>query len=343
MTFSYQAPVRAAFLAAGLALGLGTAASAETLVVAVTDPVGSLKDRMCQRFVDDVTARADASLSLNFVQGEALGAANSVMEQLIGGSVGIFCNELVWFADYVPDIQILGWGFTFRDPDHMAAFFESDLFKPLADQAIEQGARILAAQPFIAETLRALEARGAALLSAPYPLGAEGSEAWLAAAARAWDVPTARFQDVVAAPAARARKAVSAHRERLEGRRIFFFPDSQLELPLARFLQDECGMQAVEVGTPYLHKGLMAAELPRLAGVQLSEGQDVERQLDRCRAAAPDLTVCGLGLANPLEAEGLTTKWAIELVFSPIHGFEQAGDLAELFTRPLTRRARLEV
>jgi len=52
----------------------------------------------------------------------------------------------------------------------------------------------------------------------------------------------------------------------------------------------------------------------------LSEGQDVERQLDRCRAAAPDLTVCGLGLANPLEAEGLATKWAIELVFTPIHG-----------------------
>ena len=69
----------------------------------------------------------------------------------------------------------------------------------------------------------------------------------------------------------------------------------------------------------------------------------MERQVDRCGAAAPDLTVCGLGLANPLEAEGLTTKWAIELVFSPIHGFEQAGDLAELFTRPLTRRARLEV
>jgi len=25
-------------------------------------------------------------------------------------------------------------------------------------------------------------------------------------------------------------------------------------------------------------------------------------------------------------------------VFSPIHGFEQAGDLAELFARPLMRR-----
>ncbi len=65
------------------------------------------------------------------------------------------------------------------------------------------------------------------------------------------------------------------------------------------------------------------------------EGQDVERQLDRCRAAAPDLVVCGLGLANPLEAEGMTTKWSIELVFTPIQGYEQAADLAELFARPL--------
>jgi light-independent protochlorophyllide reductase subunit N len=46
-------------------------------------------------------------------------------------------------------------------------------------------------------------------------------------------------------------------------------------------------------------------------------------------------------LANPLEAEGLTTKWSIELVFSPVHGFEQATDLAGLFTRPLDRRNRL--
>ncbi|MDU1669955.1 MAG: ferredoxin:protochlorophyllide reductase (ATP-dependent) subunit N, partial [Bradyrhizobium sp.] len=78
-------------------------------------------------------------------------------------------------------------------------------------------------------------------------------------------------------------------------------------------------------------------------GTQLSEGQDVERQLDRCRDARPDLVVCGLGLANPLEAEGLTTKWSIELIFTPIQGFEQAGDLAELFARPLLRQTRLAV
>jgi len=69
----------------------------------------------------------------------------------------------------------------------------------------------------------------------------------------------------------------------------------------------------------------------------------VDLQLDRCRAARPDLTVCGLGLANPLEAEGLATKWSIELLFTPIQGYEQASDLAGLFARPLARRELLKV
>jgi light-independent protochlorophyllide reductase subunit N len=101
-------------------------------------------------------------------------------------------------------------------------------------------------------------------------------------------------------------------------------------------------MQLSEVGTPYLHRRHLEAELQQLpASTRIVEGQDVDEQLDRCRAEAPDLVVCGLGLANPLEAEGFTTKWAIELVFTPIQGFEQAGDLAGLFSRPLIRRLKL--
>ena len=103
-------------------------------------------------------------------------------------------------------------------------------------------------------------------------------------------------------------------------------------------------MSLVEVGTPFLHRGHLASELALLPrGTVLSEGQDVEQQLDRCRAAQPDLVVCGLGLANPLEALGITTKWSIELLFTPIQGYDQAADLAELFARPLVRRARLGV
>jgi len=152
----------------------------------------------------------------------------------------------------------------------------------------------------------------------------------------------AAFAAVIGPRAERARRALARYRAELAGKTVFLFPDSQLEIPLARFLAREMGMRLTEVGTPYLHREHLAAELDWLpAGVVLSEGQDVERQLDRCRAADPDLVVCGLGLANPLEAEGFTTKWSIELVFTPIQGFEQAADLAELFARPLLRRTRL--
>ncbi|MDX2194540.1 MAG: ferredoxin:protochlorophyllide reductase (ATP-dependent) subunit N [Gemmatimonadales bacterium] len=206
------------------------------------------------------------------------------------------------------------------------------------------GTRLLLAQPYNGATVRALLARGAELLPAPYPFGAEGTTAWLAAAAAAWDVPAERFRRVTQPLAERATKALARHRGHLEGRRLFFLPDSQLELPLARFLHREMGMELVEVGTPYLDRQMVAAELPLLpATMTLSEGQDVERQLDRVRAARPDLVVCGLGLANPLERDGMATKWSIELVFTPIHGYDQAGDLAEIFARPLERRRRLTV
>ena len=210
--------------------------------------------------------------------------------------------------------------------------------------AVGANTRYLLSQPFLNDTARALDERGATRLAAPFPLGEEGTTAWLRAAADAFGVSDARFDEITRAPRARAKQAIAHHRASLAGRRIFFFPDSQLEVPIARFLSRELGMGLVEVGTPYLQRDHLAAELALLpAGTKLSEGQDVDRQIDRCRAAEPDLVVCGLGLANPLEALGLTTKWAIELVFTPIQGFEQAGDLAELFARPLVRRARLEV
>ena len=202
--------------------------------------------------------------------------------------------------------------------------------------------RFLLAQPFLAETGRLLEARGAERLAAPFPLGAEGTTLWLKAAADAFGVDAATFERAVEGPRARAATALARQRLQLAGKSVFFFPDSQLEIPLARFLSRELDVTLVEVGTPYLHRQHLADELALLPpDTVLSEGQDVERQLDRCRAAHPDLVVCGLGLANPLEAEGMTTKWAIELVFTPIQGYDQAGDLAALFTRPLDRRQRL--
>jgi light-independent protochlorophyllide reductase subunit N len=210
--------------------------------------------------------------------------------------------------------------------------------------AIGPDTKFLLAQPFLTDTARAMEERGATYIPAPFPLGALGTTAWLKAAADAFGVSDAKFRAETDAGRMRAALATAPHRESLKGKRIFFFPDSQLEIPLARFVSQELGMDPIEVGTPFLHRQHLAKEMCQLpAGALVSEGQDVEKQLDRCRESKPDLVVCGLGLANPLEAEGFTTKWSIELVFTPIQGYDQAGDLARLFSRPLDRQMRLGV
>jgi len=252
-------------------------------------------------------------------------------------------------ADAAPSLLVVG---TLADvvEDQFARLFTQlgipvRFFPPRRANAmppVGPATRFLLAQPFLADTARALESRGAQRLAAPFPLGVEGTTRWLCAAAEAFGVAPAVLDRVTAPARERAVQALSRHRAQLAGKRIFFFPDSQLEIPIARFLSRELGMALAEVGTPYLHRQHLAEELALLpAGTDLSEGQHVERQLDRCRALQPDIVVCGLGLANPLEAEGMTTKWSIELVFTPIQGYEQAADLAELFTRPLARRLRL--
>ena len=210
--------------------------------------------------------------------------------------------------------------------------------------AVGKGTRVIAAQPFVGETARALIARGANLISAPFPLGAEGSKAWFESVAEAYGVDSQRTEQALELPYQRAKRAVSVHRSKLEGKRIHFLPDSQLEIPMARFLSEECGLGINEVGTPFHDQLVMRAELARLRkDVPMVEGQDLDPALARVRASRPDLTVCGMGIANALESEGLRTKWSIELVFSPVQGFDQAGDLAGLFAKPLAREEILEV
>ena len=225
---------------------------------------------------------------------------------------------------------------------HDVAFFPSRRANEMP--AVGPNTCLLLAQPFNGETVRALLARGATLLSSLYPFGAEGTTAWLQTAAKQWNVDEGLFNAVTQPLAERARKSLDKYRQRLAGKSLFILPDSQLEIPLARFFSRELGMELIEVGTPYLDRQMIAEELPLLPpAVQISEGQHVDKQLDRLRAARPDLTLCGLGLANPLEGEGYTTKWSIELVFTPIHGYDQAADLAEVMARPLDRRERLKV
>ncbi len=302
--------------------------------------LGRAAQRLSRVFAPDVRvlAYSGSGIETTFTQGEDACLASMVPEMPEGGTA-----PALLVAGTLPDIVEAQMTDLFgRIGLDRVAFLPPRRASELP--AVGPGTRVLLAQPFLADTARALEERGARCIAAPFPLGAEGTLLWLQAACDAMGGDLARLRAATATALGRAQAATARLREQLAGRSVFLFPDSQLEIPLARFLSREMGMRLIEVGTPYLHRAHLAEELALLPpGTRISEGQDVERQLDRCRAARPDLVVCGLGLANPLEAEGLTTKWSIELMFSPIQGFEQAGDLAALFARPLARRALLRV
>ncbi|MCG5512534.1 ferredoxin:protochlorophyllide reductase (ATP-dependent) subunit N [Ectothiorhodospira shaposhnikovii] len=255
-------------------------------------------------------------------------------------------------ADGAPDLLVVGTLADVVEDQFVRLFNEMGItrvqFLPARNSrempAVGPNTRYILAQPFLADTARCLEKRGATRIAAPFPLGEEGTTRWLKAVADTFGVAGDLFDRVTAPGIERARRGMVRMREQLAGKRLFMLPDSQLEIPLARFLHREAGMELLEIGTPHLHRQHLAEELTLLPeGTTLSEGQHLDKQLDRCRAARPDVVVCGLGLANPLEAEGITTKWSIELVFTPIQGYDQAADLAELFARPLLRKAKLRV
>jgi len=298
-------------------------------------------ERLSREFMPDVRVLnySGSGIETTFTQGEDACLASLVPE--MPQATGSERSLLV--AGALPDIV----EDQFRSLFDRIGIADVDFLPPQRSgdlAAVGPGTRYLLAQPFLGDTARALEERGAQHIPAPFPVGAEGTTAWLEAAASEWNIPRARFEEAVERPRARARDALGRYRDELGGKRIFFFPDSQLEIPLARFLAAELGVELLEVGSPYLHKNVHGADMELLPpGTQLSEGQDVEKQLDRCLAANPDIVVCGLGLANPLEARGITTKWSIELLFTPIHGYEQAADCAELFARPMRRREALAV
>lgn len=140
--FSAAAAVAAVLLAAS------PGQAQQTLILGGSDTIGSLIDRMNLRFTELVNERAAGRLNIQFIQGEQLGNDMQVIEQMMGGGVHIYGDVLDWYANWVQDLSVLAWGFTFRDLDHLAAFLDSDVFAPYAEEMrTKHNVRILAAGP----------------------------------------------------------------------------------------------------------------------------------------------------------------------------------------------------
>lgn len=201
--------------------------------------------------------------------------------------------------------------------------------------------------PFLSRTATTLmRRRKCKLISAPFPIGPDGTQAWLEKICSVFGIiPTGlgeRQQQIWA--------SLQDYISLVKGKSVFFMGDNLLEVSLARFLI-RCGMIVYEIGIPYLDKRFQAAELAflektcsemNIAMPRIVEKPDNYNQIQRIRELKPDLVITGMAHANPLEARGINTKWSVEFTFAQIHGFTNARDILELVTRPLRRNQALE-
>ena len=201
--------------------------------------------------------------------------------------------------------------------------------------------------PFLSRTATTLlRRRRCTLIGAPFPIGPDGTRAWVEKICSVFNVIPQGLEK-------RERDiwdSLEDYLQLVRGKSVFFMGDNLFEISLARFLI-RCGMTVYEIGIPYMDKRFQAAELAFLEktckemGVpvpRIVEKPDNYHQIQRIRELQPDLAITGMAHANPLEARGISTKWSVEFTFAQIHGFTNARDILELVTRPLRRNSSLQ-
>ncbi|PHV63001.1 ferredoxin:protochlorophyllide reductase (ATP-dependent) subunit N [Cyanobacterium aponinum] len=212
---------------------------------------------------------------------------------------------------------------------------------------IDEGYYVAGVNPFLSRTATTLmRRRKCKLIGAPFPIGPDGTRAWIEKICSVLGVEPQGLEE----REAKIWENLQDYVDLIKGKSVFFMGDNLLEISLARFLI-RCGMTVPEIGIPYMDKRYQKAELEFLAqtcqemGVSLPtivEKPDNYNQLQRIKKIQPDLVITGMAHANPLEARGISTKWSVEFTFAQIHGFTNARDILELVTRPLRRNNNLK-
>nr|AMN09211.1 photochlorophyllide reductase subunit N [Atractomorpha echinata] len=201
--------------------------------------------------------------------------------------------------------------------------------------------------PFLSRTATTLmRRRKCKLISAPFPIGPDGTRAWVEKICSVFGVvPQGLEQREM-----KIWETLEDYLSLIRGKSIFFMGDNLLEISLARFLI-RCGMIVYEIGIPYMDKRFQSAELELLKKTcqqmnvplpRIVEKPDNYYQIQRIKELQPDITITGMAHANPLEARGITTKWSVEFTFAQIHGFSNSREILELITRPLRRNQNFD-
>lgn len=126
----------------------GTAMAQISAVFGGADPLEGVYDRQNQHFVNLVNERGAGKIKLEFIRGEQLGNDVQVIEQVMSGAVQFYGDDFSFYSNWVPDLNIVSWGFLFRDNAHVQAFLDSETYKTAIEKLrAEQGIRVLAAAP----------------------------------------------------------------------------------------------------------------------------------------------------------------------------------------------------
>jgi len=228
---------------------------------------------------------------------------------------------------------------------HVSGWLPSQRYAELP--VLNENVYVCGINPFLSRTATTLmRRRKCKLISAPFPIGPDGTRAWLEKICSVFGIIPEGLKE-------REEQIWSNLEDYLtlvRGKSVFFMGDNLLEISLARFLV-RCGVIVYEIGIPYLDRRFQAAELEFLQKTcfdmnvsmpRIVEKPDNYNQVQRIRELQPDLAITGMAHANPLEARGINTKWSVEFTFAQIHGFTNARDILELVTRPLRRNKALE-
>nr|QHB79297.1 protochlorophyllide reductase ChlN subunit [Diplazium zanzibaricum] len=210
--------------------------------------------------------------------------------------------------------------------------------------ALGEGVYVCGVNPFLSRTATApMRRRKCRLVGAPFPIGPDGTRAWIEKICSVFDVKPNGLEE----RENQIWKNLSDYLNIITGKSVFLMGDNLLEISLARF-SIRCGMVVYEVGIPYMDRRYQAAELLLLQHTcekmkkptpRIVEKPDNYSQVQRMHELQPDLAITGMAHANPLEARDIDTKWSVEFTFAQIHGSVNARDALELVTRPLRRRS----
>jgi light-independent protochlorophyllide reductase subunit N len=227
----------------------------------------------------------------------------------------------------------------------ISGWLPSPSYKDLPE--LGEGVYVCAVNPFLSRTATTLmRRRKCKLINAPFPIGPDGTRAWIENICVTFDIQPQGLEE----REAKIWESLSEYTDMVKGKSVFFMGDNLLEISLARFLV-KCGMLVYEIGIPYMDKRFQASELALLQQTcqeqkipcpRIVEKPDNYTQIQRIKELKPDLTITGMAHANPLEARGINTKWSVEFTFAQIHGFTNARDILELVTRPLRRNENLK-